>query len=96
MSQLLNTKYSPGTEIAAELVFRFEGSFRGGLANGRGTLITKDDDKIEGEFEEHMPHGKIIMQRANGERIEGQFRQAQLMTNGAECGNAAELLQLFT
>ena len=49
------------------------------MANGRGTLITKDDDKFDGEFVEHMPHGKILMQRANGERIEGQFRQAQMM-----------------
>ena len=52
-----------------------EGVFRHGLANGRGTLKTKDDDKIEGDFVDHMPHGKIIMQRPNSERIEGQFRQ---------------------
>ena len=63
------------SEIAAELPSRLEGSFRRGLANGRGTLKTKEEDKIEGDFVDHMPHGKILMQRPNGERIEGQFRQ---------------------
>ena len=54
---------------------RLEGSFRRGLANGRGTLKTAAEDKIEGDFVDHMPHGKVLMQRPNGERIEGQFRQ---------------------
>ena len=59
--------------------FRLEGSFRRGLANGRGTLKTAAEDKIEGDFVDHMPHGKVLMQRPNGERIEGQFRQANLL-----------------
>ena len=76
-STLLTLPHSKSSTYSS---FRFEGSFRRGLANGRGTLKTKEEDKIEGDFVDHMPHGKILMQRPNGERIEGQFRRVVALT----------------
>ncbi|MDD4869647.1 MAG: hypothetical protein PHR77_03735 [Kiritimatiellae bacterium] len=53
---------------------RYEGEFKGGLLNGKGTYYYRNNDKYEGEFKNDMKSGLGIYYYNNGDRYTGEFR----------------------
>jgi hypothetical protein len=53
---------------------RYEGEFRGGLLNGKGTYYYRNGDKYEGEFRNDMKEGFGVYYHANGDRYSGEFK----------------------
>jgi hypothetical protein len=53
---------------------RYEGEFKGGLLNGKGTYYYRNNDKYEGEFKNDMKSGLGMYYYSNGDRYTGEFK----------------------
>lgn len=52
----------------------YEGEFRNGLFNGKGTLTSRNGDRYEGEFKDGLMDGRGVYVSKNGDRYEGEFK----------------------
>ena len=53
---------------------RYEGEFKDGQPNGRGTYFHADGDRYEGEFKDGLRNGHGTLFGSNGDRYEGEFK----------------------
>src|SRR3989338_1678469 len=58
----------------------YDGNFKNGLFNGKGTLTRRDGARYEGEFKDGLFDGKGIVNHSNGVKYEGEFKDG--LANG--------------
>jgi len=56
---------------------RFEGEFRDGLMEGRGTYVWAGGDRYVGQFHTNLRNGQGAMSFVNGDRYDGDYRDGR-------------------
>ncbi len=57
----------------------YEGEFKEGFLEGKGTYVWSDGDKYIGEFKNSMAEGRGVLIYANGQRAEGRWQKNRLV-----------------
>ena len=61
---------------------RYEGNFKNGLINGKGTLYFSNGNKYVGDFKNQYREGNGFLKYSNGDEYKGQFKKGKLEGKG--------------
>jgi hypothetical protein len=62
--------------------FRYQGEFRNGRRDGKGTYVWANGDTYEGEFAEDKPQGTGLFRFASGDRYDGEVKAGVIEGRG--------------
>lgn len=61
----------------------YDGEYRDGKRDGRGTYVSGAGERYEGEFKDNRREGHGLVTRADGSRVEGLFRDGKMVAQTA-------------
>lgn len=63
--------------LGGQLRDTYDGEYRDGMMNGRGTLASVDGGRYEGQFRNDRPEGRGVRSWSDGTRYDGEFKAGE-------------------